>query len=60
MMSHEDVVIRTLYNDKWESPPNAYHLNVGLIGPVNSGKSELLGKLSHKVSAVSPKSNTTD
>lgn len=38
-MSHEDVVIRTLYNDKWQSPENAYKLNIGLIGPVNSGKS---------------------
>lgn len=59
-MSNEDVVIRTIYNDKWKSPENAYKLNVGLIGPINSGKSELMTKLSHKVSAVSPKVNTTD
>ena len=59
-MSDEDVVVRQLYNDKWKSPPNAYRLNVGLIGPVNSGKSELMAKLGHKVTAVSPKSHTTD
>ena len=60
MMSNDDTVIRDIYNDKWESPENAYKLHVGLIGPVNSGKSQLLSKLSHKISAVSPKNNTTD
>ena len=33
---------------------------MGLIGPVNSGKSQLLSRLGHKVSSVSPKKNTTD
>ena len=59
-MSHNDVIVKTLYKDQWKSPENAYKLNVGLIGPVNSGKSELLARLSHKISAVSPKNNTTD
>lgn len=60
LMSNDDAVIRTLYKDVWKSPENSYRLNVGLIGPVNSGKSMLMSKLSHKVSAVSPKKNTTD
>lgn len=59
MMSNDDAIIKNVYNNEWKSPENAYVLNVGLIGPVNSGKSELLGRLSHKVSAVSPKNNTT-
>jgi GTPase Era involved in 16S rRNA processing len=59
MMPHDDAIIRQLYNDQWKSPANAYRLNIGLIGPVNSGKSELLARLSHKISAVSPKVNTT-
>jgi hypothetical protein len=29
MMSNEDVVIRTIYKDRWRSPENAYKLNVG-------------------------------
>lgn len=60
MMMNDDAVIRELYDDNWKSPENAYKLNVGLIGPVNSGKSQLLSKLGHKVSSVSPKRNTTD
>ena len=60
MMSDDDAIMRTIYKDEWKSPENAYKLNVGLIGPINSGKSELLAKLGHKVSAVSPKRNTTD
>lgn len=60
MMSNDDSVIRTIYKDDWKSPENSYKLNVGLIGPVNSGKSMLMSRLSHKVSAVSPKKNTTD
>ncbi len=48
------------YNGKWKSPENAYALNVGLIGPVNSGKSELMCRIvGRKLSAVSPKANTT-
>lgn len=35
-------------------------IDLGLIGPVNSGKSLLMSRLGHKVSAVSPKNNTTD
>ena len=34
-------------------------LNIGLIGPVNAGKSELVGALAHRISAVSPKAATT-
>lgn len=34
-------------------------LNVGLIGPVNAGKSELFGALAHRISAVSAKASTT-
>lgn len=60
MMSNDDAVISQIYKGEWRSPENSYKLNVGLIGPVNSGKSQLLSKLSHKVSAVSPKKNTTD
>ena len=60
MMSHDDVIVKTIYNGEWKSPPNAYQLSVGLIGPVNSGKSELMTHLSHKVTAVSPKAHTTD
>ena len=60
MMSNDDVVSRQLYDDDWKSPENAYKLNVGLIGPVNSGKSLLLSRLSHRVSSVSPKKNTTN
>ena len=59
-MPNDDVVIKTVYNNEWKSPANAFKLNVGLIGPINSGKSQLLSKLSHKVGAVSPKRNTTD
>ena len=59
-MPNDDVVIKTVYNNEWKSPENAFKLNVGLIGPINSGKSQLLSKLSHKVGAVSPKRNTTD
>lgn len=59
MMSNDDAVIKSLYHDDWKSPENAFKLHVGLIGPVNSGKSELLARLSHKVGAVSPKNNTT-
>lgn len=33
-MSNEDVVIRTLYNDKWKSPENAYKLNVGTLDTI--------------------------
>lgn len=60
MMSNDDVVVRELYNDEWKSPENAYKLNIGLIGPVNSGKSLLLSRLGHRVSSVSPKRNTTN
>lgn len=59
-MSHDDIVLKDIYKNQWKSPENAYKLNVGLIGPVNSGKSQLMARLSHKVSAVSPKNNTTD
>lgn len=47
------------YNGKWKSPPNAYKLDIGLIGPVNAGKSQLFGALSYPISAVSPKAATT-
>ena len=55
----DHLVLKNNYDNKWKSPENSYVLSVGLIGPVNSGKSELMGKLGHKVSAVSPKNNTT-
>lgn len=44
---------------KWKSPENSFALNVGLIGPVNAGKSELFGALAHRISAVSSKASTT-
>lgn len=59
-MENAELVNAYKYNGKWKSPENAYTLNVGLIGPVNSGKSELMGKIiGRKLSAVSPKANTT-
>jgi translation elongation factor EF-1alpha len=51
--------LRQKYQGKWKSPENAYALNVGLIGPVNAGKSELFGALAYRISAVSPKASTT-
>ena len=56
----DDAVLREIYKNKWKSPENAFFLSIGLLGPVNAGKSELLGKLAHRVSAVSPKAATTD
>lgn len=47
------------YNPKWKSPPNSYYMDIGVLGPVNSGKSALTGCLAHKISAVSPKAQTT-
>jgi GTPase Era involved in 16S rRNA processing len=47
------------YKNKWESPPNSYSLNIGVLGLTNSGKSALVGRLAHKISAVSPKAHTT-
>ena len=29
-MSHEDVVMSTIYKDNWKSPENAYKLSVGI------------------------------
>jgi len=34
-------------------------MKIGVLGPTNSGKSALVGSLAHKISAVSPKSQTT-
>lgn len=59
-MPNTDAILEKKYSGKWESPKNAYGLNIGLIGPANSGKSQLMGKLSHRVSAVSPKASTTE
>ena len=59
MMMQNMLIKQTKYNGKWKSPQNSYTLNVGLIGPVNAGKSELFGALAHRFSAVSPKASTT-
>jgi polynucleotide 5'-kinase involved in rRNA processing len=37
MMANDELI--HVNNPDWQSPPNAYALNIGLIGPVNSGKS---------------------
>lgn len=29
-MSHDDVIVSTLYDGKWKSPENSYKLNVGI------------------------------
>jgi ribosome biogenesis GTPase A len=58
-ISGDDAAKFKHHNNKWTSPENAYILKVGLIGPVNAGKSQLFGALSHHVSAVSPKASTT-
>lgn len=52
-------VNREKYNSKWKTPENSYQMNVGVLGPTNSGKSALVGQLAHKISAVSPKAHTT-
>lgn len=57
-MEDEDIVTDK-YEGNWTSPENAYSLNVGLIGPVNAGKSQLFGALAHRISAVSSKASTT-
>lgn len=59
MMPPQELIRANIYGGKWKSPINSYTLNVGLIGPVNAGKSELFGTLAHHVSAVSPKASTT-
>jgi small GTP-binding protein len=47
------------YKNNWKSPENSYYMNIGVLGPANSGKSALVGSLAHKISAVSPKAQTT-
>lgn len=51
----EHMRVLNRYNGKWRSPPNSHYMNVGVLGPANSGKSALVGALAHKISAVSPK-----
>jgi small GTP-binding protein len=34
-------------------------MKIGVFGPTNSGKSSLVGRLAHKISAVSAKAHTT-
>lgn len=45
---------------EWAPPAgSSFAMRVGVFGPTNSGKSSLVGRLAHKISAVSPKSHTT-
>lgn len=59
MMDSDELIRAEKYKGSWKSPENSYVLNVGLIGPVNAGKSELFGALAHRISAVSSKASTT-
>ena len=52
-------VLQNTHKGEWKSPANSHYMNIGVLGPTNSGKSALVGSLAHKISAVSPKSQTT-